>query len=381
MNHLIDCLDSIEDYRYFRNRKHNLVDILVIAISAMLCGFESFTDMELFGRAKQKFFESFLDLPNGIPSHDTFNRVFRILSFTAFEKAILSWLSPLSSAIEEKLIAIDGKTLRHSFDNAENTPALHLITAWLCEESLLLSQLAVDSKTNEIPVVQEMLKILSLKGSVVTLDAMHAQKKTTEIITQKGGDYIIALKANQGTLFDTTKECFDRALKGLEDSNEVFHHQTVGKGHGRIETRDIWTIPLGEHFKKYQPWSGLKTLVMVERKREFVPEINRKKRTNERRYYISSLSTTPQDHLQKIRNHWKIENSQHWILDVTFREDDCRVRKGNGIKNLAFLRRLSISLLKQTPPAISKKASIRARRKIAAINDEYLLEILCSLST
>jgi len=378
---LLRCFDELEDPRMERTRLHRLDDILAIAILAVICGAEGWTDIEEFGKSKFDWLKTILHLPNGIPSHDTFGRVFSLLDPDAFERCFLAWVEELVDVTGEHGLHIDGKTLRHSFDAASSKAAIHMISVWSSKAEMVLSQRATDDKSNEITAIPELLDLISLHGAVVTIDAIGCQKSIVAKIVEGGGDYILAVKDNQPTLHEELKLLFDEAIKADFEHMGYDYDEQVEKGHGRIETRRVWVTRDVEWLRARGEWLGLRSVVCVDRERLVLnpadPSTPRKT-AHERRYFISSL-----DHRDRgrdaryfgghIRDHWKVENQLHWSLDVSFSEDASRVRLGHGAENLSRLRRMALNLLKQEK---SVKRGIACKRMKAGWDQAYLLKVL-----
>jgi len=363
---------GLEDPRVDRTKQHMLMDILVITICAVICGAETWVDVETFGNAKFKWLKEFLELPNGIPSHDTFGRVFNRLDAKQFERCFLSWIQAVSGLLPGQVIAIDGKTLRRSHDKGIGKGAIHMVSAWALENQLILGQLKVDEKSNEITAIPKLLKALALSGCIVTIDAIGCQKEIAKQIIDQEADYVLALKENQAGLFTAVADLFEYAQE--TDFADCDYHKTIDKGHGRIEIRECWTTSAPDYFAflpNRSAWSGLQTIIMIRAERRL-----EQKTSVDLRYYISSLSTGARHHLKTVRNHWGIENQVHWVLDVAFREDDSRVRKENGPQNLAILRHIALNLLKQETTA---KCGIKAKRLKAGWDENYLLKVLTGL--
>jgi predicted transposase YbfD/YdcC len=363
---------DLEDPRVDRTKKHALLDILVIAMCAVICGAETWVDVENFGKAKEKWFKKFLGLPNGIPSHDTFGRVFGLLDADQFQSCFVRWVQAASELFEGQIVPIDGKKLRRSHDKGIGKDAIWMVSAWALENQLVLGQLKVEEKSNEITAIPQLLQALAITDCIVTIDAMGCQKEIAKQIIAQGADYLLALKANQGGLHQAVQDLFNYAQEtGFADCD---YHKTVNKGHGRIEIRECWTTS-SEDFLAYLPnraaWSDLESIVMVKSERRIGDDVSTKVR-----YYISSLPADAKLQLEAVRGHWGIENQAHWVLDVAFREDDCRIRKDNGPQNFAVLRHIALNLLKQEQAA---KCGIKAKRLKAAWDEDYLLKVLASL--
>jgi predicted transposase YbfD/YdcC len=360
----------LPDPRVDRTKKHKLIDILFIAVCTILCGGEDFTDMESFGEAKEEWLRKFLELPHGIPSHDTFGRVFALLDPQAFGECFLRWSAALHEATQGEVIALDGKTVRHSFDTASGQSALHLVSAWATENGIALGQLKVDGKSNEITALPALLKLLDVQGCVVTMDAMGCQKDLAKQVKEQGGDYVFCLKGNQGGLHEETQYFFEEARKLKFHDLPHRYHQTVEKDHGRIETRRCWMVEetAVEWLDKQDQWPGLASIAAVEAARRMG-----KKTSTETRYFISSLTGSVQRLAAAARAHWGIENSLHWVLDVIMNEDLSRVRKDHAPENLALVRRLALNLIKKAKPA---KQSVRASIKKAGWDNSFLEALL-----
>lgn len=366
---LLRFLDEIEDPRMDRTRRHELSDILAISILAVLCGAEYWTQFVDFGRAKQSWLETFLRLPNGIPSHDTFARVFALLDPDAFEQWFTRWINALAEATEGRLIALDGKTLRGSFDRADGRAAIHMVSAWSHANHLVLGQVATEAKSNEITAMPKLLSLLDVEGAVVTLDAMGCQKSIAKQIKDQNGDYVMQVKANQGKLYDQLKVTLDEAIAlNFEDMPSDFA-ETVEGDHGRVEKRRLWCTSEVDWVPGAEQWPGLRSVACMESERQVEggTEVDR-------HYYISSTAGTDASRfLEATRGHWGIENGAHWALDVSFEEDASRVRKGHAAENFSRLRRIALNLLKQET---SRKGGIKSRRLICGWDHDYLLKVL-----
>ena len=368
---IVKHFSSVEDPRADYGKRHLLCDILVIAVCGVICGADTWVDVENFGHAKRIWLQTFLELPHGIPSHHTFRRVFACLDPEQFQRCFLRWVQAVSELTEGQVIAIDGKTLRRSHDRYLGKAAIQMVSAWAEANRLVLGQVKVDEDSNEITAVPELLRVLEISGCIVTIDAMGCQRENAQAIIDKEGDYVLAVKQNQGHLYEDIKDIFD----AVEDPEFKYlshdYHQTVGKDHGRIEIRQCWTSDDPDcltYLRDYDQWKGLQTIAMVVTER-----IIGDTRSTETRYYISSLGNEAELLLWAARRHWSIENELHWVLDIAFREDDSRIRKGNGPQNFAILRHIALNLLKQEQTA---KCGIKAKRLKAAWSDDYLLKVL-----
>ena len=361
--------DDLEDPRIDRTRLHELLDIIAITICGVVCGADSWVEIEDFGRAKESWLKTFLRLPNGIPSHDTFGRVFSLLSPEKFAECFMSWVSTISELTKGQVVAIDGKSVRRSHDKLNGKPALHMVSAWASQNHLVLGQTQVSDHSNEITAIPELLSILELSGCIVTIDAMGCQKEIAEQIVDGGAEYVLAVKSNQGKLFDNIKDAFECAERDGFVDVEHSYHEDVNKGHGRLETRRCWVITDRDelaYVDEDQEWKGLSSFVKVCYETDRVDKV-------ESRYYISSMRAKASKLLGAVRGHWGIENSLHWVLDMAFDEDHCRVRTGHADRNLAVVRHMALNMLKQEKTA---KVGIKARSKRAGWDESYLLKVL-----
>ena len=360
MGEMGNVFEGLNDPRRVSGQQHSLHDILVIALCTLLCGGETCTDMALFGRAKREFLEGFLKLENGIPSHDTFSRIFRLLDPEAFHAWLLGFMEQFAQACQG-VVALDGKTLRRSYDRAEGTSPLHLVSAWAAEQRLALGQLAVEGKSNEITAVPKLLELLSLSGTVVTADAMHCQRQVAQLVREQSADYVLALKGNQGTLNDEVRLFLDDPDTPLAEATEV------SKGHGRVETRTAGVSGDVAWLQDIHHWPGLKAIGKVTASRHLYDQTS-----VETRYYLMSQVFRPERFNDIVRSHWGIENRLHWSLDVVFNEDQARNRKGNCAENLALLRKLALNLARLEP----SKGSMRGKLKRAGWDNAFLATML-----
>lgn len=365
---LLEHFASLEDPRIERCKAHLLLDIIAIAICAVIAGAETWVDMEDYGNAKQEWLSSYLSLNNGIPSHDTFARVFARLNPQQMQTCFVSWIKAVAKVTQGQVIAIDGKTIRGSYDHSTGKGAIHMVSAWASANRLVLGQVKVDERSNEITAIPELLQVLDIAGCIVTIDAMGCQTKIAKLISERGADYILSLKGNQGNLYEDVQQVFAHAQQ--QNFNEIDHsfYQSVDKNHGRIEIRRHWTMSDIEYLLNSNKWQNFKSIGMVQSERRV-----KGKTSIENRFYISSLPSDAELFAHSVRSHWQIENSQHWVLDVAFNEDDCRIRKHNAPENFAILRRLALNLLSQERSA---KVGVKAKRLKAGWDNDYLIKVL-----
>lgn len=365
---IIEHFSSLTDPRILLKTRHKLIDIIVITLCAVLAGADEWTEIAEFGRIKEKWFRTFLELPFGIPSHDTFGRVFSMIRPEEFEKCFLDWVRAAFQTIAPQVIAIDGKTLRHSYDRSSNKAAIHMVSAWATENRLVLGQVKTEEKSNEITAIPELLRVLALKGCIVTIDAMGCQREIVKQIVEQGADYVISLKGNQGTLHKEVELLLQSAKEnGFKDLSHDTCETTDGE-HGRIEIRRFTTTGEVDWFEDKSKWEKLTSFGMVESERQIGD-----KTTRDTRYYISSLPSDAKTFAQASRGHWGIENGLHWSLDVAFREDESRIRIGHAATNLGIIRHFALNLIKQDK---SRKVGVKASRKRAGWDETYLHRLL-----
>ena len=368
-----DHFSKVTDPRKDRTKDHKLIDIISIAICAVICGAEGWTDIENFGNRKRLWLETFLELPNGIPSHDTFGRVFSMINAEQFQLAFFEWVWAVNDIIQGQIVNIDGKCLRGSDDKKLGKRAIYMVSAWAEANEIVLGQRKVDEKSNEITAIPELLKLLAISGCIVTIDAMGTQTNIAKTIQEAKADYVLSVKENQGHLFEDISVLFavDQANDFKYASFE--YKKTVNKGHGRIEIRECWSTSNPAYLnliRRVENWVGLQSIAMV-----ICTRIIGDKVTKDVRYYISSLPSNAERILHAVRKHWSIENKLHWVLDVALNEDHSRVRKDQAPENLAVLRHIALNLLKQEKTA---KGGIHAKQLQAAWNEDYLLKVLAS---
>lgn len=366
---LMEKFSTLVDPRIERTKKHSMTDLLVISICGFICGIDNWVELEEFGEIKKDWFKEFLELPNGIPSHDTFGRFYAALDPEEFSRCFTRWVQAIGEVTEGEVVAVDGKTLRRSFDRASSKAAIHMVSAWASKTGLVLGQVKTDENSNEIPAIPKLLEILRLEGCIVTIDAIGAQKEVVKAIVDKGAHYVISLKKNQPTLHSKAEEFFKEALEERFETVPHKYTESVENDHGRLEKRRYWVTSKMDWLREREEWAGLTSVGMVESKREVDGKTSR-----EVRYFISSL---PGDNAEKfavaVRSHWSVENNLHWVLDVAFDEDRSRVRKDNAPQNMAMLRHVALNLLKADK---STKVGIKTRRKMAGWSNEYLAHLL-----
>ncbi len=363
---------NIDDPRIERRKLHKLIDIITISICAVICGADTWEDIELFGESKQEWLKKFLELPNGIPSHDTFSRVFARINPEQFQNSFINWIQSISKLTNQEIIAIDGKTLRGSYDTSNDKAAIHMVSAWASANCLVLGQVKVNEKSNEITAIPELLKVLCLHGCIVTIDAIGCQKEIVNQIVEQGGDYVISLKKNQNTLYERVDSLFKSAISNQVQGFDKSEFRQDELGHGRQEIRQCVVLSnIQDLIDPENKWSNLKSIVMINSWRT-----ENEKTTLETRYFISSLPNNAELLAQGVRTHWSIENKLHWVLDVQFNEDSSRIRKDNAPQNLAILRHIALNLLNQDKTV---KAGVKRKRNKAGWDNEYLEKILMGM--
>ncbi len=364
---ILEIFSKMTDPRLDRKKRYLLSEIIVLAICAVVGGADDWVGIESFGNDRYDWFKEFLSLPNGIPSHDTFGRVFSLISPDEFESCFMQWICLLRLSIPGEVVAIDGKNLRRSHDEKNGKSAIHMVSAWALENNLVLGQLKTDSKSNEITAIPKLIQLLDLSGCIVTIDAMGCQKEIASLIISKQAHYVLTLKANHENLFNEVQNFFLEAEANHFEDATISYCQTETKNHGRSEIRRYWVTDKISNFNHTTPWKDLKLIGMVESQRTV-----RGKTSIERRFFISSLEKNVDLFAKAVRQHWGIENSVHWILDISFREDESRIRTGHAPENMAVLRHIALNLLRndETPLGIKNK------RLKAGRNTDYLAHVL-----
>lgn len=372
---ILEYFAGVPDPRVERSQLHPLASVLVLSLCAVICGANSFVSIEYFGQAREAWLRTFLDLPNGIPSHDTLGRIFAMLDPKALEKAFREWAAAIATLTKGEVVAIDGKTLRRSFQKAGSSAFVHMVSAWAAGNQMVLGQVKTEEKSNEITAIPRLLELLQLSGCLVTIDAMGCQKEIAAKIVDSNADYMLAVKDNQPTLAAAIAGTFEQALADPDFATAANHHETNDKGHGRIDVRRCWTMKVdAECGSPFDQWPKLKAIVLVETERTSAG-----KTSCERRHYITSRSNlSAKAALTATRSHWGIENQLHWVLDVAFREDECRVRAGNAGENFAVIRHIAVNLIRFAKGGLKKNGTLGVynKRLLAGWDDSYLLRVL-----
>ena len=365
---LLKHFENLEDPRIDYLVEHRLLDIIALTICAVICGAEGWEDIEAYGQSKHDWLKTFLALPNGIPSHDTISRLFARLLPSALQECFVSWVKAIAQLSEGEVIAIDGKSVRHSYDQGKGKGAIHMVSAWANKNRLVLGQVKVADKSNEITAIPKLLTILDIQGCIVTIDAMGTQKEIAEQIVEREADYVLSLKGNQGTIHQDVQQLFDWASK--TDFKEMAHevYKTIDRSHGRIEKRRYYLLGNVEHLINAHQWAGLKRVGMIESERR----IGDKPPTTERRYYLTSLDGGVERFARASRGHWSIENNLHWCLDVVFHEDDSRIRTDHAPENMTLIRKIALNLLTREVSKGSKKR----KRLRAGWDNDFLIQVL-----
>lgn len=365
---LVECFADLPDPRIDRCKRHRVIDIVVIGLCAVICGADGPTEMQAFGEAKKEWLKQFLELRSGIPSHDTFGRVLSLIEPRAFERCLLKWVNTRVELADGEIIALDGKTLRGSHNRAAEQEAVEIVSAWAAGQRLTLGQRKVAEHSNEITAIPEVLETLNIEGCVVTVDALNCQKTIAAKVRERKADYVLALKDNHKHLRRRVAEFLASVREDRTVNVEFGTFQTVDGEHGRIETRRYWQAAALDILPEAAAWPDLTSVGMVEATRELNGGT-----TTEVRYYLSSLPVEAEKFAHAVRSHWGIENSCHWVLDVVFREDACRIRIGNAAENMSTLRRLALNLLRREK---SEKRGVHVKRLRAALDEAYLLKIV-----
>jgi len=364
-----EYFSAVTDPRVVGRTKHKLLDITTIALCAVISGADSWPEVETYGKSKYDWLKDFLELPNGIPSHHTFRRLFILLDPEELEACFVNWVRSAFNFPESKVVPIDGKTARRSHDRSASKPPLHMVNAWCVENGISLAQVPTADKSNEITAIPELLEILELKGCIVTIDAMGCQKGIAKRIIGKGADYVLALKGNQGALSEQVQSYFQQAKESGFGDISYDSHSTLDGDHGRIETREYTTISDIGWLQGKENWKALKTIAMVESERDVNGVVSK-----DARYYISSMENSAKEIGNAIRSHWGVENGLHWRLDIAFREDECRKRKGNSSENFAIMRRIALNLVNREKTIA--KTGAKGKRLRAGWDNDYLLALL-----
>lgn len=368
--HLITHFSPLPDPRLDRRKAHLLIEILVIAVCATICGADSWVAIAEFGRAKQDWLKTFLARPNGIPSHDTFRRVFLLLSPAHFQECFIQWVQAVIEVFHGQVVAVDGKTARRSCDPASGKGPLHMVHAWATQNRVVVGQYPTEEGSNEITAIPELRRALAVKGCIVRVDAIGCQKEIAAQIIDQEADYVLAIKANQPTVWAYAQQQFATVKERSSRDGTIDYWETRAEEHGRVEIRRCWTTDQLADLPGREQWKGVRSLGLVEAQRQGGQQVS-----IQRRYYLSSRGSDAFQMGEAVRAHWGIENSLHWVLDVAFHEDDCRLRTGYGAENMAVLRHLAVSLLQQEKSA---KVGIPTKRLKAGWDTHYLAKVLAA---
>jgi predicted transposase YbfD/YdcC len=359
--------ERLSDHRH-HNKLHKLIDVIIITICAVVAGADTYEQIENFGKKRKKWLSKFLELPYGIPSHDTFGRIFERMNPKEFQNCFKLWIESVTDQTKGQVIAIDGKTLRRSHDKSTDKKAIHMISAWAASNQVVLGQLKTKEKSNEITAIPQLLRLLDISGCIITIDAMGTQKKITQTITKNNGDYVLAVKGNHKSLYNDIKLFFKNIGDMKSEGFKFDKYKTVDNDHGRIETRKYIMTSDIDWLEGKDDWAGLKSLGMVESTREIKGECS-----CEKRYYISNLGCDAKRFGEAVWSHWGIENSVHWVLDIAFREDESRIRKGSAPENFAAIRHIALNLLRNNK---TFKGSVKTKRLNAALDTKYLEDVM-----
>lgn len=359
-----DCFSQIKDPRVQGRTDYPLLEIIFLCISSILCGMDGWEDIEDFGHSKLAWLKRFFPFDNGIPKHDTIARVISRLSPTGLQNSFVDWVQSISELTEGEIVAIDGKRARRSYDKRNKKSAIHMVSAWACTNGIVLGQQKTEDKSNEITAIPKLLEVLEIKGCIVTIDAMGTQKEIAQSIKDKEADYVLALKGNQGELNEMVEDCFEQGFKNEFSNMEVSVHKEIDKGHGRIEERTCYALSIPDYLEKFKKeWAGLQSILCINAKREINGSIE-----YEKRYYISSLKADAEKLNHAVRSHWAVENNLHWVLDVSFKDDNSRIRRGMASENMIVMKHLAINLLKNDK---KNKLYIPRKQRKALFYDDY----------
>lgn len=370
LDSFLEYFSNLEDPRINRKKLYPLDEILLVVLCAVICGAEGWADFKLFGEEKLDFLRIYLPFKNGIPSRNTFSRVFSLLNPERFKECFIEWVKSFQESMQE-VIAIDGKTLRHSFDTAKDKPAIHMVSAFASKTRLVLGQQKVSDKSNEITAIPELLRLLDIKGSIITIDAMGCQKEIAKNIIEREADYVFSLKGNQGNLFDDVKTFFEFGRRERFRDTSFDYCEELNKGHGRIEVRKCWISNQIDWIDQKDHWKGINGIAMVESTRTI-----KNKTSIETRFFIASLPQNAKLFASAVRAHWGIENTLHWMLDMTFREDESRIRESNSVENMVIIRHTALNMLQSSKKKDNSTISIKALRKKAGWSNNVLAQIL-----